>query len=143
MPPGHQAIPWTTILRLLTWVSRLTRPKNMRQAQRNSSKTSLVSFTGHITNKACFSIVAIHGLGGRGGKQWSSNKTNTWIQGLAAQMHWEVRIIQYTYEPTNIIEATYSEEAISSEASKLLQKLHELRSDQHPVSILENSIFER
>ncbi|EWZ35178.1 hypothetical protein FOZG_11211 [Fusarium oxysporum Fo47] len=77
-----------------------------------------------------FDIVAIHGLVGRRGKPWDSSKTNTWIQGLAAQMNWEVRIIQYAYDATKITEATYPEEAISSEASTLLQKLSELRTDQ-------------
>ncbi|RKK12755.1 hypothetical protein BFJ66_g2615 [Fusarium oxysporum f. sp. cepae] len=77
-----------------------------------------------------FDIVAIHGLVGPGGKPWGSSKTNTWIQGLAAQMNWEVRIIQYAYDSTKITEATYPEEAISSEASTLLQKLSELRTDQ-------------
>ncbi|KAG4254421.1 hypothetical protein FPRO03_06761 [Fusarium proliferatum] len=73
-----------------------------------------------------FDIIAIHGLGG----QWSSSKTNTWIQGLASHMKWEVRIIRYTYDAKRLTEATYPGEAISSEASKLLQKLTELRSDQ-------------
>ncbi|KAL9562989.1 hypothetical protein ACKAV7_012731 [Fusarium commune] len=79
-----------------------------------------------------FDIVAIHGLSGGGGNQWSSRKTNTWIQGLAVQMNWEVRVIRYAYDATNIIEATYPEEAISSEASTLLQKLSELRRGQQP-----------
>ncbi|KAH7473314.1 hypothetical protein FOMA001_g12560 [Fusarium oxysporum f. sp. matthiolae] len=77
-----------------------------------------------------FDIVAIHGLVGPGGKPWGSSKTNTWIQGLAAQMNWEVRLIQYAYDATKITEATYPEEAISSEASTLFQKLSELRTDQ-------------
>lgn len=111
----------------------------MRQAKGNSSKISLPSFTSHISNKACYSIVAIHGLVGPGGKPWGSSKTNTWIQGLATQMNWEVRIIQYAYDATKITQATYPEEVISSEASTLLQKLSELRSDQQTVSILENS----
>ncbi|KAF4956060.1 hypothetical protein FGADI_4085 [Fusarium gaditjirri] len=79
-----------------------------------------------------FDIVAIHGLSGGGGKQWSSSKTNTWIQGLAVQMNWEVRVIRYAYDATKIAEATYPEEAISSEASTLLQKLSELRRGQQP-----------
>ncbi|KAF4435613.1 ankyrin 1 [Fusarium acutatum] len=82
---------------------------------------------GYEASEKKFDIVAIHGLGGQ---EWSSSKTNTWIQGLASQMKWEVRIIRYAYDATKLTEATYPEEAISSEASALLQKLSELRSDQ-------------
>ncbi|KAF4499814.1 ankyrin 1 [Fusarium agapanthi] len=78
-----------------------------------------------------FDIIAIHGLG----QQWSSSKTNTWIQGLASQMKWEVRIIRYTYDAKKLIEATYPEAAIFSEASALLQKLSGLRSDQKAALI--------
>ncbi|KAG5802751.1 hypothetical protein H9Q74_012333 [Fusarium xylarioides] len=79
------------------------------------------------TSEKKFDIVAIHGLGNQ---DWSSSKTDTWIQGLAAEMNWEVRIIRYAYDAAKLAEATYPEENISSEASTLLQKLVELRSNQ-------------
>jgi hypothetical protein len=108
----------------------------MRQAKRNSSKTGLHLFTSQNSNKPSHSIVAIHGLGGQV-KPWSSSKTNTWIQDLATHMNWEVRIIRYAYDATKLAGATYPEEAISSEASTLLQKLSELRRGQQPVSALD------
>ncbi|KLP12329.1 ankyrin 1 [Fusarium fujikuroi] len=82
------------------------------------------------TTERKFDIVAIHGLGDQESRQWSSSKTETWIQDLASHMKWEVRVIRYAYDATKLAEATYPEDAISSEASALLQKLAELRSDQ-------------
>ncbi|KAF5630512.1 ankyrin 1 [Fusarium sp. NRRL 52700] len=93
---------------------------------------SIDTTEGYEASERKFDIVAIHGLGGHDDKQWSSSKTSTWIQGLAAHTNWEVRIIRYAYDATKVIEATYPEDAISSEASTLLQKLGELRSDQQP-----------
>ncbi|KAF5722036.1 ankyrin 1 [Fusarium mundagurra] len=87
---------------------------------------------GYEASEKKFDIVAIHGLGGQESKPWSSSKTDTWIQGLAAHMNWEVRVIRYAYDATKLAEATYPEEAISSEASTLLQKLSELRRGQQP-----------
>lgn len=110
----------------------------MRKTKGNLSKISLLPFKNRTSNKACYSIIAIHGLGG----QWSSSKTNTWIQGLASHMKWEVRIIRYAYDAKRLTEATYPGEAISSEASKLLQKLTELRSDQKTVRIAMHSNIE-
>ncbi|KAF5680495.1 ankyrin 1 [Fusarium circinatum] len=98
---------------------------------------SIDTTEGYDASEEKFDIVAIHGLGG--GKPWSSNKTNTWIQGLAAHMNWEVRIIRYAYDAAKLTEATYPEEAISLEASALLQKLSELRSDQKAVRIVKHS----
>nr|RBR01853.1 hypothetical protein FVER53263_11220 [Fusarium verticillioides] len=90
------------------------------------------STEGYKASEKKFDIVAIHGLGGQV-KPWSSSKTNTWIQDLAAHMNWEVRIIRYAYDATKLAGATYPEEAISSEASTLLQKLSELRRGQQPM----------
>lgn len=50
-------------------------------------------------------------------------------------MKWEVRVVRYAYDATKLAEATYPGDAISSEASTLLQKLAELRSDQKTVRI--------
>ncbi|KAG9497118.1 hypothetical protein J7337_011910 [Fusarium musae] len=94
------------------------------------------STEGYEASEKKFDIVAIHGLGGQV-KPWSSSKTNTWIQDLAAHMNWEVRIIRYAYDATKLAGATYPEEAISSEAFTLLQKLSELRRGQQPVSALD------
>ncbi|KAI1033523.1 hypothetical protein LB503_008640 [Fusarium chuoi] len=82
------------------------------------------------TTERKFDIIAIHGLGDQESRPWSSSKTDTWIQGLASYMKWEVRVIRYAYDATKLAEATYPEDAISSEASTLLQKLAELRSGQ-------------
>ncbi|KAF5691387.1 ankyrin protein 1 [Fusarium denticulatum] len=93
------------------------------------------STEGYEASEKKFDIVAIHGLGDLD-KPWSSSKTNTWIQDLAAHMNWEVRIIRYAYHATKLAEATHPEEAIASEASALLQKLSELRrGQQHPLPL--------
>ncbi|KAG5747480.1 hypothetical protein H9Q70_009843 [Fusarium xylarioides] len=90
---------------------------------------------GYEASEKKFDIVAIHGLGGQD-KAWNSSKTNTWIQGLAALLNWEVRIIRYAYDATEFAEATYPEDTISSQASILLQRLDKLRRGQKAALIL-------
>ncbi|KAF9768913.1 hypothetical protein IL306_013723 [Fusarium sp. DS 682] len=93
------------------------------ESTESGSKVSIDSTENYESSEKKFDIVAIHGLGSHEGKQWSSSKSTSWLLDLAAQKKWEVRVIQYTYDTTKIIEATYADDAISAEASRLLQKL--------------------